>query len=326
MFWEKVSTLLSLSFREMRMLQRLAEAFGSLPCLLLRFKFKQLGATVMAVIELFGALFGLMPLTPRGQRINLDEWDLVWSDEFDGGTLDTAKWSTTWNHERRGGYWHGGQCFVEDGSLRIRTEYKTTELGTGWHSGLVETKGLYEPTYGYFEVSCVCPGGNGLWAAFWFLSDGMGAPPDGSAAKGCEIDVFESGFYGHSQKKFRQAVNQAAGFDGYAPGVSSGQILGHYTGEDIYEQFNTFGLEWNENEIIWYINGVETDRMAGKWVPQTPHWLILSVEVAGSDGNPGIGGDGVPFDDPGKNIGTNDPGVFPLDFIVDYVRVYERKG
>lgn len=323
MLWDKLSALFS--FREVRMLQRLAEAFGSLPRLLFTGRFKQLCAAFMAIAELFGALFGLMPQTPRGQKINLDEWQIVWQDEFDGSALDTAKWTTGWDHERRGGYWHGGQCLVEDGCLRIRTEHKTTALGTGWHSGLVETHGLFEPTYGYYEVSCICPGANGLWAAFWFFSDGMGAPPDGSAAKGCEIDVFESGFHGHRQKKFRQAVNQAAGFDGYTPGVSSGQILGHYTGKNIYEEFNTFGLEWNENEIIWYINGVETDRMTGKWVPQSPHWLILSVEVAGNDGNPGLGGDGVPFDDPGKNIETNGPGIFPVDFVVDYVRVYERK-
>ena len=157
--WEKLSALMS--FREIRMLQRLAGAFGSLPRLLFTGRFRQLCAACMAIIELFGALVGLMPQTPRGQRIDLDEWQLVWRDEFDGGPLDTSKWTTGWNHERRGGYWHGDQCFVEDGTLRIRTEYKTTELGTGWHSGLVETKGLHEWTYGYFEISCINPGPTG---------------------------------------------------------------------------------------------------------------------------------------------------------------------
>jgi hypothetical protein len=45
-------------------------------------------------------------------------------------------------------------------------------------------------------------------------------------------------------------------------------------------KYNTFGLEWNENEIILYINGVETDRLSGKWVPQVKQYLLLSVEVA----------------------------------------------
>jgi len=324
MFWDTLGKLFS--FREIRMLQRLADAFKAIPCQLLTFRCKQLLAGLLAIAELLGALLFSLPQTPRGQKINLDEWDLVWSDEFDGDALDRTKWSPTWNYVRRGGVWHSDQVSVSDGALRIRTEYKATpELGPGWYSSLVETKGLFEQAYGYFEVSCICPGANGLWAAFWFLSEGMFETPTGSAANGCEIDVFESGFHGAKNKKMRQAVNQAAGFDGYTPGVSSGQILGHYTGKNIYGQFNTYGLEWNENEIIWYINGVETDRMTGKWVPQAAHYLILSVEVAGNDGNPGIGGDGVPFEDYNGSIESNDPAIFPLDFIVDYVRVYEKK-
>jgi len=324
MLWEKLSAIFS--FREIRMLQRLGEAFRSLPQHFFAGKFKQFFAVFLVIGELIGALVFSMPQTPRGQKINLDEWNLVWSDEFDGDALDTGKWSPTWNYVRRGGIWHADQVHVSDGCLRIRTEHKTTpEFGSGWYSSEVSTKNLFEQKYGYFEVSCICPGANGLWAAFWTLSEGMFAEPTGNAAKGCEIDMFESGFHGAKNKAMRDAVNQAAGFDGYTQGVSSGQILGHYTGENIYSQFNTFGLEWNENEIIWYINGVETDRMTGKWVPQAAQYLLLSVEVAGNDGNPGVGGDGVPFEDENGSIESNDPAIFPLDFIVDYVRVYERK-
>ena len=38
----------------------------------------------------------------------MDDFELVWSDEFDGDTLDTSKWSTRQATEiRRGGYWNG---------------------------------------------------------------------------------------------------------------------------------------------------------------------------------------------------------------------------
>jgi hypothetical protein len=66
-----------------------------------------------------------MPQTPRGQKINLDEWTLTWSDEFDGNSLDTTKWKSPYgNIARRGGYWDTDQIIVEDGVLKIRTEYK----------------------------------------------------------------------------------------------------------------------------------------------------------------------------------------------------------
>lgn len=312
------------SYREIVALKRLWASVKLLPSAL--FSPKKLIATFAVIAELISMLIFQTPQTARGQRINLDEWELYWSDEFNGDTLDTAKWVPSYTHKRRGGIWDKGQVFVSDGTLKIRTEYlENGPLGAGWYSEEISTKGLFEKKYGYFECRCICPGGMGLWAAFWLLSEGMFAEPDGSAADGCEIDLFESGFFGNKNPKKVNGVNQATGFDGYSEG-SSGVVLGHYKGENIYTQYNTYGLEWNENEIIFYINGVETDRLSGKWVPQVEEYLLLSVEVAGTNGEAGIGGDGLPFLDENSNIENNDPSIFPLDFIVDYVRVYERKS
>ena len=323
--WELLARVMS--FREIRMLQRLAENFGKL--IKLPFSgspltiFTRFTAVVAVMFELLGALIFSEPQTPRGQSIDMSEWTLYWADEFDGDTLDEMKWTYPWqNYVRRGGIWHKNQISVSDGNLHIRTEYKTSEVGTGWHSGEISTEGLFETKYGYFECRCICPGVNGAWAAFWMLSQGMFAEPTGSAANGCEIDLFESGFHGN--KKMYNAVNQATGFDGYTPGVSSGVVLGHYLGENIYTQYNTFGLEWNEDEIIFYINGIETDRLGGKWVPQVEMYLLLSVEVKGENGNAGLGGEDVPFSDDLGRIESNDPSIFPVDFLVDYVRVYKK--
>lgn len=313
------------SFREKRMIQRIfasAKGIFSPPAGGTSFLKRLICATVV-IAELIGALFFNMPQPPRGQRINLDEWTLSWSDEFDGDSLDTTKWNNPYdNVARRGGFWDKDQVFVENGVLKIRTEYKENEqFGSGWYTGAIETKGLFEQKYGYFECRCICPGGIGLWAAFWTLGDGMFAPPDGSAADGCEIDMFESGFF--KDKKKHDAVNQATGFDGYGEG-SSGVVLGHYSGKDIFNEYNTFGLEWNENEIIFYINGIETDRLSGEWVPHVKQYLLLSVEVAGKTEEIGVGGQPVPFVDESNNINDNDMSIFPLDFVVDYVRAYQR--
>ena len=92
---------------------------------------------------------------------------------------------------------------------------------------------------------------------------------------------------------------------------------------NIYTEYNTYGLEWNENELIFYINGVETDRLSGVWVPQVAEYLLLSVEVAGTVET--INGQRVPVLAKDNNIAMNPPSAFPIDFVVDYVRVYERK-
>lgn len=316
-----------LSYREKVMWSRLFNALSGLFSPASLFSFARLAASLLLIAELLGALMFQLPQTPRGQAIDLSQWNLVWSDEFDGNSLDTAKWNNWYtNAPRRGGYWDKNQIIVEDGCLKIRTEYRNDVPGkAGWYSGEIETKNKYEKQYGYFECRCICPGGIGLWAAFWTLGDGMFAPPTGSAANGCEIDMFESPNFSAKTPWMRDGVNQATGYDGYDGVISKGVVLGKYAGKNIYTEFNTYGLEWNENEIIFYINGVETDRLTGVWVPQVEQYLLLSVEVAGQTQELGIGGQPVPFLREKDNITLNDSSIFPLDFIVDYVRVYDRK-
>lgn len=316
-----------LSYREKVMWSRLGSALRGLFFSGGKVSIVRLIASLVVIAELLGAIMFQLPLTPRGQKIDLSEWELSWSDEFDGEMLDPTKWSNWYTNEpRRGGYWDKDQIIVEDGFLKIRTEYREDVPGkAGWYSGEVETKGLYEKKYGYFECRCICPGGIGLWAAFWTLGEGMFEQPTGSAANGCEIDMFESSGFAKKSKFARDGVNQATGYDGYDGEISKGVIIGSYAGKNIFTEFNTFGLEWNENEIIWYINGVETDRLSGEWVPKAEQFLLLSVEVAGRTSETGIGGEPVPNLNENDNISQNDSDIFPLDFIVDYVRVYDKK-
>ena len=70
-----------------------------------------------------------------------------------------------------------------------------------------------------------------------------------------------------------------------------------------YTQFNTYGLEWNEKEYIFYINGVESVRTSWqKGVSRAPEYIIISEEL--------------------PNLFTEQPG-FTTEFVVDYVRVYQ---
>ena len=262
-------------------------------------------ASLLVIAELLGALLFEWPQTPRGQKIDLAAWNLVWSDEFDGTALDPAKWRSCGDGPRRGGYWDIGNAIVENGNLILRTDYQSGgRFGPGWYSGAVETQYRYEKTYGYFECRCICPGSDGLWGAFWMFSRGVGLI-DGSGADGAEIDIFESPLFGDALKK--NAVTHTIHFDGYGADHQSA-FLGYYKADHPYTQFNTYGLEWNENECIFYINGVETERIDGKYVSQVDEYMLLSVEVGGNDCVP------------------EKPDVLRnADMIIDYVRVYDRK-
>ena len=79
------------------------------------------------------------------------------------------------------------------------------------------------------------------------------------------------------QRRFRNSL------DGYGED-SKGDSIGYYFAENPYDEYNTYGLEWNPDEYIFYINGVETGRLSTGGVSDNPQYLILSCEVAGENG------------------------------------------
>ena len=278
--------------------------------------FQSIIAAIMAVITFFGGLLGL-----QKKEINLDDFVLEWQDEFEGDTLDTTKWqglngNTDKALLRKGGYLHRDMVEVKDGNLHIYTKYLEEGAGgcpAGYYSQILLTKNLFEQTYGYFEIRCILPKGTGQWAAFWMNSHTM-ANVDGSGRDGAEIDIFESPYYGNKLFK-RDCITSNVHYDGYGEDIKSRRV-GNFRANNPYEEYNTYGLEWNEDEYIFYINGVETGRTSFGGTSQTPQYLILSVEVGGSDGTP----------DPKSwagDISKND--CLPSEFIVDYVRAYRYK-
>ena len=278
--------------------------------------------------------FGL-PAIPKGQQIDMDKFELVWSDEFDGDFLDRSKWQYNWwELERKGGYWHEDMVDVRDGNLVITTQYYENPLpvpnaykgyiekhptdkayGEGWYTGVVETRGKFEQCYGYFECRAILPASTGMWSAFWMMNEGV-YKVDGSGKDGTEVDIFESMYYKDNNFGFGDAVVSGIHYDGYGED-HKGDSIGKWFCNNPYKEYNTYGLEWNENEYIFYINGVETGRLSTGGVSENPEYLILSCEVAGENGvaNADRHGTGKMSMKPGDKA----------EFIVDYVRVYQYK-
>ena len=272
---------------------------------------------------------------PKGKTINLDEFELVWSDEFDGDKLDKSKWTYNWwEVERKGGYWHEDLVKVEDGNLVISAQYfdeplenyhydkwkdqiKFKEYKAGWYTGAISTVNLYEQKFGYFEVRCKLPAAYGLWSAFWMMN-GEVENVDGSGQDGTEVDIFES-FYYKDHWWGNDCVVSGIHYDGYGEGHKGDSIGKTFIENDPYTQYNTYGLEWNENEYIFYLNGVETGRLSTGGVSQNPEYLLLTVEFSGENGV--ASGDRAGA---GKISKTPDEN-WPAEFVVDYVRCYQYK-
>lgn len=270
---------------------------------------------------------------PQGKQIDLSEFDLVWRDEFNGTELDRDKWGFSWwITERKGGYWHEDMVSVKDGNLVIRAEYLETppenkyadsgvdmpEYKPGWYTGKVTTRDKYEQCYGYFEVRCILPAATGMWSAFWMMNEGV-YNVNNSGEDGTEIDVFES-FYYKDNWWGNDAISTGIHYDGYGEGHSAVPVGKMFIKNNPYEEYNTYGVEWNENEYIFYINGVETGRTSAGGVSKNPEYLLLSCEFAGENG--------VQFSDRHGTgeIDKTPEENWPAEFKVDYVRCYQYKN
>ena len=258
-----------------------------------------------------------IPCYPMGEKLDLDKFELTFEDNFEG-ELDRSVWSGHYQYgnttvSRKGSYWNQYLAETKEGNLVIPVVYLEEGMGgegAGWYSAGVDTdsdaENGFSQKFGYFECRCILPKGSDIWSAFWLMNSGV-FDENGDGRDGTEIDIFESDCYGDFMEN---AVTSNLHFDGYGDAHQKHGATKFLLKNNPYEEFNTYGLEWNENEYIFYINGVETFRTDFGGVSQNEEYLILSVEMKGEDGVPSER----------ENVPAEG-----AEFIIDYVKVYQYK-
>jgi beta-glucanase (GH16 family) len=247
---------------------------------------------------------------PVGQE---GDWTLVFNDEFDGTTLDEAKWVTCYWWDRDGCTNLGNNeeqwylpdgVIVDDGILRLRAERRTVRGHEGrrfhYTSGMVSTGRVtssrrvptkFEFQYGYAEIRAKAPAGKGLWAAFWMLPSSQRSKP--------EIDILE--IIGDETDVLPMHYHYAEGRHDFSRGED-------WEGPDFSRDWHTFAIDWQPEHITWYVDGVERWRYTDReHIAAQPMYLLANLAVGG--------------DWPGS---PNDETPFPSDFEIDYVRVWQR--
>jgi len=219
-------------------------------------------------------------------------WYLVWSDEFDGDSLDESKWraedaALVKNNELQ--YYTPSDVRVHDGVLTLRSQERAMG-GRQYTSGLVETVGKFSQKYGRFEVRAKLPKTKGMWPAHWMMPKTRKWPP--------EIDIME--MVGHNPYTVYGTLHWGVWPNNRRSG-------GKYPGPDFSEDFHTFAIEWELDEIRWYVDGKKYFSI-NEHIPKEPFYIILNTAVGG--------------DWPGR---PNKKTVFPQYHDIDYVRVYARE-
>ena len=267
----------------------------------------------------------LSALVVRDKNRPTPAWELVWSDEFDGETLDAGKWSPNiWparkvNDEDQAYTGREKNLRVENGTLIIEAHKEDYE-GASYTSGRVHSEGKGDFLYGRFEARAKLPRGQGTWAAIWMLpsdpykysttcepgEDWQGSSTCDAWPNSGEIDIMEH--VGYQMGHVHGTVHNEAYY-----WLKWEQRKGRILLDDLDKEFHVYALEWTPERIdifvddTHYFTYVNEGTGWNEWPYDHPYNVILNVAVGGAWGRAG---------------GPIDDSIFPQRMEVDYVRVF----
>ena len=299
------------------------------------------------------------PLPEGTAAQEYEGYELVWSDEFDEPGRPADCWSYEEGFVRNNElqWYQSDNASVHDGCLVITARAESfpnpwyDSLSSDWRrsrenveftSACVTTADSFTFRYGRMEVRARIPVAEGSWPAIWTLGNKGDWPENG------EVDIME--FYRRDgyPEIMANACWVAAGTenlpeetpgtpatvcsdfltpDGMVQWDESKTPLSYFMGKDSRwtEKFHMWRMDWDPEYIRIYLDGEllneitlsKADRPAGEdsgnaFNPFSNseesfgHYILLNLAI-------------------GANGGTPDVSDFPLEYEVDFVRVYKGK-
>lgn len=255
-----------------------------------------------------------IPMHAIGPKVDLTGYELVWNDEFEGDSLDRTKWrghgtdldsdapvpiyGAENGHEAA---YYSRECVnVKDGNLILSIRHSDGSepaKPAGWYSASLDTDGIKDFTYGYFECRAKLAKAVAGNSAFW-LNSRVAYDTSVPYQEGNEIDIMESMCYGNSHQG--SVENNIHYFD------STGHKFLHarwvIVDGNPYEEFHTYGVKWDTSGYTFYVDGKEC-RNTDFGLASGPEYIVLSNYM--------------------RDFKTQSIVGDSADFVVDYVRVYQ---
>ena len=252
-------------------------------------------------------------------------YELVWGDEFNkDGSPDPKNWTFeegfVRNNEAQWYQKENAQC--KDGMLIITgkedikrnpgyvkgsTDPKETKF-IEYTSSSIMTKGLHSWTMGRFVMRAKIPHGEGMWPAFWTVGDHGEWPSSG------EIDIME-----YYQDKILANVASGTKTRWNAKWDSAKITIAELGGQKWLDAFHVWRMDWDTESIRLYIDDrlVNETKLANtfnantEWGPKNPfhhpQYIIINLALGGNNG------------------GDMEKAKIPAEYLIDYVRVYQRE-
>ena len=237
----------------------------------------------------------------------LKDWQIIWEDNFDGSELDTSKWTrippntADWGKHMTSDQ----QCYrISEGKLFLKGIVNPDTLSDSRPvlTGGVYTKGKFAFQYGKIEIRAKLESAQGAWPAIWMLAE---KKKYGPYPKNGEIDImehinFEDIIYQTTHSYYTLELKQKD----KPPNGGTAKV-------DI-DQFNTYGLEWYPDKLVFTLNDKETfiyprvkDVDPSQWPYDQAFYLLVDQQLGGSW------------------VGKVEPEDLPVQMIVDFVKVYQ---
>jgi beta-glucanase (GH16 family) len=250
-------------------------------------------------------------------------FSLVFSDDFEGTSLDRDKWATryiyadgTQDHlnDEQQRFTDSGNQLVGGGVLSLVAKV----LGNGrYSSGMVRSRETF--FYGYYEARVLLPGARGVWPAFWLNSD---YDADGRLEWPPEIDVFEYVLNGGTEHSNMLHSGMVVGGNRggewlYRDPSFNQQWTYYWASAPLNTAWQVVGLLWKPGSVSFYLNGKKLYTRSYSWtyddgMQAGPAHLLFDLAIGGA----WAGVNGV------------EEARFPQTFKIDYVKVcqYTQSG
>lgn len=265
---------------------------------------------------------GYMYIQKEERRNDSTEWQLVWEDDFDRGSLDTSTWSRIGLFESS--KWkvpiekwrEVKSCFryisatdprvvsFDQSNIHLKGIINPDSL-TGdprpYLTGGIYSWGKFAFQYGRIEIKAKLDHAYGMWPAIWMLSEKDIYPNQHNG----EMDIMET--LNHDDFAYQTTHNHAT------ITLKQTEPKKFTTAKINTDDYNIYSVSWYPDKLVYAINGVKSyeypkvpEGGTFQWPFDQPFYLLIDQQME--------------HEWPGM---ITNPEELPISMTVDWVKLYQ---